>query len=131
MVKLSKEKMFISLIVITLIALVVGNVASLATDLTNTGNTSGGSAVISPKAVNNTNAVGAITANNTTNNTSGGNTVGSIANNTSKNTSKNTSSYNSTGKLPYAGSDSTVIFVVIALAASALYAYKKVSDYNV
>jgi len=129
MVNLSKEKILISLVIITLITLVVGNVASLATDLTNT-NTNRGWAVISPKAVNNTNAVGAITdnKNNTVNNASA-NTVGKV--NVTNNTAKNTSSYNNTGRLPYAGSNSTVIFVVIALAASAIYAYKKVSDYNV
>ena len=38
---------------------------------------------------------------------------------------------NKTAKLPYAGTNSSVVVVVIALAASAIYAYKKVSDYNI
>ena len=60
--------------------------------------------------------------------------------NTNKNTNSNTSKYtnsntnknvNSATKLPYAGSNSSIVFVGVALVASALYAYKKVSDYNV
>ena len=33
--------------------------------------------------------------------------------------------------LPYTGSSYKVVFVIIALIISAIYAYKKVSDYNV
>ena len=45
----------------------------------------------------------------------------------------NSSTYEkaNTTKLPYAGTNSSMIFVVLAFAASAIYAYKKVSDYNV
>lgn len=53
-----------------------------------------------------------------------------------KNTS-NTSNYANTNKnatnkseLPYAGSDSSIVFVGLALAASAVYAYKKITDYK-
>ena len=42
-----------------------------------------------------------------------------------------TNKANTTAKLPYAGAESSVAIVVIALAASAIYAYKKVSDYNI
>lgn len=133
MVKLRKEKILVSLIVITLIALVIGNVSSLATDLTatptNNTNTGTTGAVITASPRNNT--VGATTNNTSTNNTTNNttnteNNVGSAGN-----TSRYSNNSKNTGKLPYAGSNSSIIFVVIALVASAIYAYKKVSDYNV
>lgn len=57
------------------------------------------------------------------------------SNKTNTNTNKtNTSNYNSTtgsGKLPYAGTGTTsVALIAIAFAGSAVYAYKKVTDYN-
>ncbi len=132
MVKLRKEKILVSLVIITLITLVFGSVNSLAT-------------VIKPNTGNNVeNETGAVSedGNNTANNTNTNNipaTVGSTGNNTNNSanntTNKVANSTNNTNtpssKLPYAGSNSSMIFIVIALVVSALYAYKKVSDYNV
>ena len=42
-----------------------------------------------------------------------------------KNTNRNTSS------LPYTGTSDSVLFIVAALLVSAIYAYKKIRDYNV
>ena len=104
MLKLFKEKMLVSLVVVMLVALVFGSISSLATTI---------------KPSSSTNTAGNTAAED--------NTVGAAVN-TNKATNTNT---NKASKLPYAGSDSSLIFVVIALSASAVYAYKKVSDYNV
>lgn len=133
MLKLIKEKMLVSLVLVMLAIMVFGSVNSLATVIrpttdTNTANT----------AVDNT--VGAAktnTANNT--NTNKANAISSSV--SAVNNTANTSKYNKTNtntntnkaatKLPYAGSNTSMVFVVIALTASAVYAYKKVSDYNI
>lgn len=135
MIKLKKEKILVSLVIIALLALVVGNVYSLATTPTITAGTG---AVNENKNEENTNT-------NTNSNTNNGgsisakvgatnNNTNSNKTNTNTNNTANTSKYNNTnnaGKLPYAGTNSSLIFVVIALGVSAIYAYKKVSDYNV
>ncbi len=142
MVKLRKEKFLVSLVLIVLITFVFASISSLVsategqqlvadTNTTSTNEESG--------AVNN-----ATTTENTNSNTNGTlipATVGSpsannTVNNTNTNTSSNTNATNSntnkvSSSLPYAGSGSSMVFVTIALVASALYAYKKVSDYNV
>lgn len=132
MVKLKKEKILVSLVVMVLVACVFGNIASLATApiIANTasGNTVGAANNTTNNTANNAANVGSISAtvgsgNNTANNTN------SNTNRTSNNSTNNTSTNSS--RLPYAGTDSSVVFIVIALVASALYAYKKVSDYNV
>ena len=140
MMKFKKEKILVSLVVITLITLVFGSIYSLAsTPLiadTNTSttdeNTTG--AVNNQASNTNTNtntgssnssAIVGSTVNTNTNTNSNTNTNrNALANNTARNTTNSS-------KLPYAGTNSSVIFVVIALAISALYAYKKISDYNV
>ncbi len=60
------------------------------------------------------------------------------ANNAVNNTQKNISSYNNVANkantsagLPYTGSSSSMVLIVVALAGSAIYAYKKIRDYNV
>lgn len=144
MMKLKKEKILVSLVVITLITLVFGSIYSLAsTPLIADTNTS----------ATDENTTGAVNnqASNTNTNTNTGSSsstaiVGSTVNtntntnsntNTNTNTNRNTLANNTvknttnSSKLPYAGTNSSVIFVVIALAISALYAYKKISDYNV
>jgi len=75
---------------------------------------------------NNTN-----TTNNTTNNTVN-NTTNNATNNSTYNNNTNNSSYNNTD-LPKAGAgDNVAIFVIIAVfGVSALYAYKKIREYNV
>lgn len=146
MLKLKKEKILVSLIAIVMIALVVGNVYSLATEDNNEGS---GSLTLTNTSKNNTANTSNKATNNAENNTAGniGADVGATnkdnkANNTTNNTTNNVvnntnSSRNNTNKnaattgLPYAGSNSSIIFIVIALGVSAVYAYKKVSDYNV
>ncbi len=43
---------------------------------------------------------------------------------------RNLASNTNTDGLPYTGSSYGIVFVILALAISAVYAYKKVSDYN-
>lgn len=137
MLKLKKEKILVSLIAILMVALVVGNVYSLATD----GNT--GIQLTQNTSANTTNTnkantdadvgaeVGATNSNSSRNNTTNTNKA---SNNTAKNTNtktRNTNSNSATSGLPYAGSNTSIIFIVVTLGISAAYAYKKVSDYNV
>ena len=136
MMKLKKEKILVSFLVITLITLVFGSIYSLATtpliqgESTSDGNTTGAVNNVANNTVNNTNtgtgtAIIGSTVNNKTNVANNTNTNSNTSNNIVNKTSTNSSS------LPYAGTSSSVVFIVIALVASALYAYKKVSDYNV
>ena len=128
MLKLIKEKMLVSLVVIMLAVMVFGSVSSLATVIKPTTNTN-----TTNTSVDNT--VGAAKENKTNTNTNKANAISSSVNAISNKT--NTTKYNNTNtnksatKLPYAGSNTSMIFVVIALAISAIYAYKKVSDYNI
>lgn len=146
MLKVKKEKVLASLIAIIMVALVIGNVYSLATE----GNTTSGGAITLTQPTNNSSSTNKA-SNNATGNTdidvgaevgatnrTGNNTNSNTNTNTSTNTNSsntNSSRYNNTNstssKLPYAGSNTSIIFIVIALVASAVYAYKKVSDYNV
>lgn len=125
MLKLRKEKLLVSLIVILMIVLAIGNVTSLATSTQITATTN------SALSSNNSTNIGATesvtaTGNNTNKSNNTANTNKTNTNNTNK------SNTNRVGNsLPYAGTNGTIIFVVIALAASAVYAYKKVSDYNI
>lgn len=60
------------------------------------------------------------------------NTINNVNNNINTNNDTNSSTYNNTN-LPKAGSsDSIVVIVMVAIfGASALYAYKKIRDYNI
>lgn len=125
-----KEKLFMSLVILMLVACVFGSVSSLATEITagNKVNTTvitpiTANTVNTPKNTANVVSITGTISNNTTNKTTN-NTVNNIA---------NSSSYEKTNstKLPYAGSDSSVVFITLAFIASAIYAYKKVSEYNV
>lgn len=150
MLNLSKEKVLISLVIITLIALVIGNVVTFATEdvgnneAANNNTNSAGTVITATRLTNNT--TGAVNntentaANNTANNTNTNsntnsnrntntNSTNSLSNNTS-NSSRNSSSYVNSS-LPYAGTSSSIVFIVIALAVSAIYAYKKVKEYDV
>lgn len=138
MVKVMKKKILISLIAMIMVALVVGNICSLATD-----GTSGSGTLTLTETGNSIKNTANTASDNTTGNTAAdvsaevGATNTNSANTTSNNTVKNTNSsrYNNTNAvssgLPYAGSNTSIIFIVIALVVSAVYAYKKVSDYNV
>ena len=70
------------------------------------------------------------TNNTTKNNVTNKNNV--VNKNTNKN---NTSLYNNSNKntsnLPYTGTSDSVLFIIAALLVSAIYAYKKIRDYNV
>ena len=69
------------------------------------------------------NNVGTTTGNNTTNNT-----INNTTNNTTNNT--NVSNYTNSTKLPQTGIDSSVLFIMAIFAVSAVFAYKKIKDYN-
>ena len=136
---MKKGKMLISLIVMMVVLIVCSSLA-FATDAGPIKLTSDNSA--SNNAANNS----ANRASNTpTQITAGGNSSNNASNNAANNSanrantagnSQSTSSYgsnnssNQSGSLPYTGSSYSVIFVIVALGVSAIYAYKKVSDYN-
>jgi len=139
MLKMKKQKLLISLLIVAVVAILFGNVMSDATQITTNSET------VTPSTTNatNTNAgsisINASKTNATTNNkvntnsTSINAAVSSYKNtntNSTVNTAKNTAN---TSKLPYAGNGNILGAVVLAVAfvGSALYAYKKVSDYNV
>jgi len=131
------RKMIIGLVLVIVVAFMLGTVNSYATELTATTTT---------ENKTNTGAVTISTGNSTANKTGNAavsTTVSTGASNTANNATKNTtnnvvnnaansSTYttNST-KLPKAGSNPTIIFVAAALVISAVYAYKKVTDYNI
>ena len=94
-----------------------------------TGNTGASSITITSQSGNNT-------VKNNTVTTPVNNLVS--ANNAVNNAQNNISSYNNVANkantsagLPYTGSSSSMVLIVIALAGSAIYAYKKIRDYNV
>lgn len=139
MMKMKKEKLFVSLIMVLVVILMVGTVNSFATELTVSVDDEETEAVENKAA----NTIGAtIKASNTakktntTKNTVTKNTANTANKVTNKvnNTANKVSNYankTETSSLPYAGSDSTIILVVAALGISAVYAYKKVVDYNI
>ena len=139
-------KKFLSVISIVLLILVVCSVSYLATEP---------NAEDGEEATNKIQTIGSTNTNKSKNNTNTNkatnktvdrednevetNVVGSTnksknENKTNTNTNKNTSNYNSTtgsNKLPYAGTGTTsVVLIALAFAGSAVYAYKKVTDYN-
>lgn len=142
-------KKLLSVISIVLLILVIGSVSSLATELNTTGDGNEaesntvqiGSSSNTNKAKNSTNTNKTskntnVTADNEVETNVVGSTNSNKANtNTNTNKTSNTSQYNSTtnsSKLPYAGTGTTSIaLVAIAFVGSAVYAYKKVSDYNI
>ncbi len=134
---LNSKKILVSLLVITLLAITFGSVKSLATQpiVANVSTTSSNTNTAGAVTITNTSTSN--TANNTANTTTVNNTTGVTNNTTNSAVNKitNTTPHNTTNttkkSLPYAGSDSTIVFIVLALAVSAAYAYKKVLDYNV
>ena len=122
MLKMKKQKLLISLLIVAVVAILFGNVMSDATQIT------ANSVTVTPSTTNATNTnAGSISINATTTNATTKNTVNK---NSTVNTAKNTAN---TSKLPYAGNGNILGAAVLAVAfvGSALYAYKKVSDYNV
>lgn len=131
-----KGKILLSLIASILMIVLFGNIVSLATE----DNTAGNNPVtITPTT----------SGNNTTNNTNNtanqssiiapsNNQVNNVTNNTNTNNTmnNNTSVYNTnktsnSSSLPYTGTNSKGMLLIVLFAVSAVYAYKKVSDYNV
>ena len=129
-----EKKLIISLIVV-LCLMVVFTVSSFATSEPQTI-----TAISVGSSNNTTNESGAVPITiSGNNNTASGTTAISTGNNTVNNTANNTSatsSYNNTTNttkssgLPYTGSSYGIVFVIIALVISSVYAYKKVTDYN-
>jgi hypothetical protein len=137
--KLRKVKLLVSLIIVLVTVSLVCNVNSLATTPAVTikpGNSSTNSALTN-EATDNTKATeeqGATknSANNKAGNTNkASNNTNTNSNSTNKNESNTSTNSTKKSKLPYAGTNGTVVFIVVALVASAVYAYKKVSDYNI
>lgn len=137
-------KKFLSVISIVLLILVVCSVSSLATEP---------NAQESERTKNKVQTIGATNTNKSKNNTNTNkaanktvdrednevetNVVGSTnktnsnKTNTNKTNSSNYNSSNGSSKLPYAGTGTTsVVLIALAFAGSAVYAYKKVTDYN-
>ena len=118
----------------SIILLVVFNVKTLATEEVNNTNTNSSRTIITATPVNNTanNTNNTSNDNNTNTNNTNTNTNTNSANNVVNNTnsSRNSSSYVNSSSLPYAGTSSSIIFIVIALGVSAIYAYKKVKEYG-
>ena len=82
-------------------------------------------------ALTNTNTNGALTNSNTAGNLTNSNTAGNLTNSNANNGNTNISSYDNTNlpKTGIAGTGSMVCLIVL-LAVSAVYAFKKVNDYN-
>lgn len=134
MLKLVKEKMLVSLVLVILAIMVFGSVDSLATVIRPT--TDGNTTNTANTTVDNTVGAAGSNTTNTNTNTNKANAISSSVGsanktNTSKYNNTNTNTNKTASKLPYAGSNSSMVFVVVALVASAVYAYKKVSDYNI
>ena len=133
-----KGKILLSLIASILMVVLCGNLYSFATEentsntpVTITPTTSGNNTQSGTNnTANNTENRASIiaTGNNTTNNTNIANTNNTANNASVYNNTSNTS--NSTG-LPYTGTNSKAMLLIVVFALSAVYAYKKVSDYNV
>ncbi len=124
-----KSQILLSIVVIALVFVLLGNIHSLATE--------GGAS--NPVTITAT-TQNTSTTDNTSNtaNVSGTSNISSIVSasgNSANQTANNTSTYNNTtttsSGLPYTGTNSKVILLVAAFGISAIYAYKKVSDYNV
>lgn len=136
-----KGKILLSLIVMILMMVLFGNIYSLATE----DNTAGNNPVtITPTTTNGNNTVNNTNTNNTANQSSiiapSNNAVNNanVGNNTNTNNTanNNTSVYNTSNtsnssSLPYTGTNSKAMLLIIVFAISSIYAYKKVSDYNV
>lgn len=129
-----KSKIIASLVLILCVVFLLGTMAVYAADSTPTTITT-----ITTTSGNNTveNEVeneieNAVTTNNTTNK------ITSIGTSTTNNTANRLGSTATTENktttdenLPYTGSNYSIVFVIVALGISAVYAYRKVTEYNV
>ena len=134
-IDMKKSKIFTSLVLIACVVFLLGTIAVYAdttpTTITTITTTSGNNTVeneTSNEAKNttvnntpNTITIGGGTTNNSSNNSA--NRLGAATtNNSSTTTDKN---------LPYTGSNYSIAFVIVALGISAVYAYRKITEYNV
>lgn len=113
MSKIKTKELIICIVAIMILMLsIVTNVfATSLDDLL--GNTSNQTETIPDRTNNTTNNV----TNNTTNNVTNNNTTNNIAK-------------NNTTKIPNAGVDYSIIFIIAVCGVSTIYAYKKIRDYN-
>jgi cobalamin biosynthesis Mg chelatase CobN len=145
MLKMKKNKILVSLLLVAVIAILFGNVVSSATEITanttnSVSNSTGTGSVTITASTSNTTGTNSTTISANTSNTSSivnaainssVSTYNSLANNTTTlNANSNTETASS---LPYTGSGNIfgAIVLAVVLVVSAVYAYKKVTDYNV
>lgn len=135
---LKGKKIIFVIVEMIIICLALGCVSSFATDVktitpknVNTSNSNNTNTTKDDEDNTNKNTNNSNKNSNNTNTNTNSNKVNSISNNSSNysNTNKNASN---SSKLPYAGKEGTasIVFVGIALVASATYAYKKISEYK-
>lgn len=138
-----REKLIVSFVVM-MIVFFVCSMSVFASDtgvqpltISNTGNSSSNATSIKPinastnngTSISGGNAITPITSSNNSNRSTQANTNSSSSTYTTRNSSNNTVT-ESSSELPYTGVNYSVVFIIIALVISAVYAYKKVSDYN-
>ena len=120
-----KSRILLSIAIIALIFVLLGNSYSLATE--------GGNTVTITATTENTGSSDNTNTNTDTNTNTNVNAVSNVTsivssnNNTANNTSNTTTN---TSSLPHTGTDSKTVLLVVVFALSAVYAYKKVNDYN-
>lgn len=130
-----KSKILTSLALIVCVIFLLGTIAVYAdsqpTTITTITTTSGNNTVeneVENKVENETKD------NTTTNNSANPITIGGSTNNSANRlgaSSTNNSATTSKDDLPYTGSNYSIVFVIVALGISAVYAYRKVTEYNV
>lgn len=134
---MKREKLVISLIIMVVL-LFVFTVNTLATGDSSITVRSGNSTTVTPSTNGNSttltpsNNVGA-SGNQTirpANSASTNNSSSEAAGSSYRNLAASTNIDNTASGLPYTGSSYGIFFVIVALVVSAVYAYKKVSDYN-
>lgn len=112
MFKTKKKELIIC--IITIVALLFTIRTTFAADTINELNNTG---------VNNTNIYNTMPNNTPVNNNTN--------KNTNTNTNKNTKTNNTNTTLPQTGIDSSMVFIIAICGISAIYAYKKIRDYNI
>ena len=138
-----KKVKILLVVVIAMIYLAISANCVFATSITNTtpnnitqitGNTSN---TTSTNTTGATNTVSTNTSTNTNTNSTSTNTTNTSTVGNTSNTKTNSSSYNTTttttqkSDLPEAGSNPTIIFILLALIAVAVIAFKKVKDLDI
>ena len=126
---MKSKKLIVSLVLAIAVIVLFGTMSSYAAEITASSNTAG-QITITPSANTATNRVANSTGNtsviNSTVNTYSNSSTGSAVNKTPVANSSST-------KIPYAGAGSIAgaFVIVVILLGSSIFAYKKVSEYNV